>query len=161
MLPKIVVGRPWRCQSCLSDRHKSYKLISLPVARLRVVPHFSSGIVGRAKRERAWKSPQWGTTRSLTGSRTLPRTKEKRREGACLRFSFVGGRVRLEVGYKIIGNSYKPKFVCSLFVGVLYCQITKPCLCGKWQIWVTKVKTKKIILSTEKVGAPAPPPAAR
>ena len=27
------------------------------VHRLRVVPHFSSGIVGRAKRERAWKSP--------------------------------------------------------------------------------------------------------
>ena len=53
--------------------------------RLRVVPHFSSGIVERAKRERAWKSPharkgytrrlrfarstipeeKWGTTRSL------------------------------------------------------------------------------------------------
>ena len=42
--------------------------------------------------------------------------------------------------YKLIGNSYKTKFVCSLFVGVQYCQITKPCLCGKWQIWVTKVK---------------------
>ena len=30
--------------------------------RLRAVPHFSSGIVERAKRERAWKSPflQWG-----------------------------------------------------------------------------------------------------
>ena len=27
------------------------------VHRLRVVPHFSSGIVGRAKREHAWKSP--------------------------------------------------------------------------------------------------------
>ena len=27
-------------------------------------------------------------------------------------------------------------------MGVQYCQITKPsCLCGKWQIWVTKVKT--------------------
>ena len=26
-------------------------------ARLRVVPHFSSGIVERAERERAWKSP--------------------------------------------------------------------------------------------------------
>ena len=41
--------------------------------------------------------------------------------------------------YKLIGNSYKTKFVCSLFVGVQYCQITKPCLCGKWQIWETKV----------------------
>ena len=27
-------------------------------ARLRVVPHFSSGIVERTKRERAWKSPR-------------------------------------------------------------------------------------------------------
>ena len=45
--------------------------------------------------------------------------------------------------YKLIGNSYKTKFVCSLFVGVQYCQITKPYLCGKWQIWVTKVKKKK------------------
>ena len=44
--------------------------------------------------------------------------------------------------YKLIDNSYKTKFVCSLFVGVQYCQITKPCLCGKWQIWVTKVKKK-------------------
>ena len=32
-----------------------------------------------------------------------------------------------------------------LFVGVQYCQITKPCLCVKWQIWwVTKVKKKKL-----------------
>ena len=33
--------------------------------------------------------------------------------------------------YKLIGNSYKTKFVCSLFVGIQYCQITKPCSCGK------------------------------
>ena len=39
--------------------------------------------------------------------------------------------------YKLIGNSYKTKCV-----GVQYCQkITKPCLCGMWQIWVIKVKT--------------------
>ena len=52
------------------------------VCRLWVVPHFSSGIVERAKRERAWKSPharkgdfarftiseeKWGTTRRSTG----------------------------------------------------------------------------------------------
>ena len=30
--------------------------------------------------------------------------------------------------YKLIGNSYKTKFACSLFVGVQYCQITKPSL---------------------------------
>ena len=34
-----------------------FLLPSLGVNRLRVVPHFSSGIVERAKRERAWKSP--------------------------------------------------------------------------------------------------------
>ena len=36
--------------------------------RLRVVPHFSSGIVERAKRERAWKSPhaRKGDTRLLS-----------------------------------------------------------------------------------------------
>ena len=65
--------------------------------RLRVVPHFSSGIVERAKRERAWKSPharkgytrrvafsrvgwslallsleeKWGTTRSLLMGRSV------------------------------------------------------------------------------------------
>ena len=51
--------------------------------------------------------------------------------------------------YKLTGNSYKKKFVCSLFVGVQYFQITKLCLCGKWQIWVTKVKKK---LPSDKVG---------
>ena len=33
------------------------KFGNLSIRRLRVVPHFSSGIVERAKRERAWKSP--------------------------------------------------------------------------------------------------------
>ena len=33
--------------------------------------------------------------------------------------------------YRLTGNSCKTKFVCSLFVGVQYCQISKPCLCGK------------------------------
>ena len=55
-------------------------------SRLQVVPHFSSRIVERAKRERAWKSPharkgdtprstipeeKWGTTRSLISKYTL------------------------------------------------------------------------------------------
>ena len=31
--------------------------------------------------------------------------------------------------WKLISNIYKTKFVCSLFVGVKYCQITKSCLC--------------------------------
>ena len=38
-------------------------------------------------------------------SRTFPPTKEKQREGApSIRFFFVGGRVRLQVGYK---NSFE------------------------------------------------------
>ena len=38
-----------------SCRHE--KLCSIVYNRLQVVPHFSSGIVERTKRERAWKSP--------------------------------------------------------------------------------------------------------
>ena len=36
---------------------QSFILLALSENRLRVVPHFSSGIVEWAKRERAWKSP--------------------------------------------------------------------------------------------------------
>ena len=62
--------------------------------------------------------------------------------------------------YKLIGNSYKTKFVCSLFAGVQYCQITKPCLCVKRQIWVTKVRKKFTIrISGGAKAPPAPPPA--
>ena len=48
------------------------------VHRLRVVPHFSSGIVGRAKRERAWKSPHarkgdtWRGERKMRDYRQSP-----------------------------------------------------------------------------------------
>ena len=50
------------------------KLVSVPfsiLVRLRVVPHFSSGIVERAKRERAWKSThaRKGETRRVAFSR--------------------------------------------------------------------------------------------
>ena len=48
----------------------------LQIGRLRVVPHFSSGIVKRAKRERAWKSPharkgdtRWGERKKLKQQR--------------------------------------------------------------------------------------------
>ena len=60
--------------------------------RLRVVPHFSSGIVERAKRERAWKLPhaRKGDTR-LGKRKSLP--------AACRRFSrwviFTRARVSL------------------------------------------------------------------
>ena len=40
-----------------SEGEKRRPEMSLLFARLRVVSHFSSGIVERAKRERAWKSP--------------------------------------------------------------------------------------------------------
>jgi len=54
--------------------------------------------------------------------------------------------------YKLLGNSYRTKFVCFLFVGVQYCQITKLYLCGKWQIRVTKVKNIYIYFTIRKRG---------
>ena len=42
----------WKNKFCNGKTCKKYKK-----SRLRVVPNFSSGIVERAKRERAWKSP--------------------------------------------------------------------------------------------------------
>ena len=41
--------------------------------RLRVVPHFSSGIVERAKRERAWKSPHARKGDTRRGERKMRR----------------------------------------------------------------------------------------
>ena len=46
----------------------------LTKSRLRVVPHFSSGIVEQAKRERAWKSPharKGDTRRSFTQKKRI------------------------------------------------------------------------------------------
>ena len=45
-------------------------------------------------------------------------------------------------------------------MGVQYCQITEPCLCGKWQIWVTKVKIEKKNYHPNNIsgGAKDPPP---
>ena len=40
--------------------------VSLVLARLRVVPHLSSGILERAKRERAWKSPHTRSPRRVS-----------------------------------------------------------------------------------------------
>ena len=46
------------CRSLTHSFTNTYTIITKSVRfRLRVVPHFSSGIVERAKRERAWKSP--------------------------------------------------------------------------------------------------------
>ena len=46
---------------------------------LRVVPHFSSGIVERATRERGWKSPHAGAHNMLWA----PAPREKRRHVVC------------------------------------------------------------------------------
>ena len=43
--------------SCTSSQRIQFKATCSLDYRLRVVPHFSSEIVERAKRERAWKSP--------------------------------------------------------------------------------------------------------
>ena len=46
--------------------------------RLRVVPHFSSGIVKRAKRERAWKSPHARKGDTRRGERKTTRVASSR-----------------------------------------------------------------------------------
>ena len=40
-------------------------------------------------------------------------------------------RLSLRAINSLATATIKTKFVCSLIVGVQYCQITKPCLCGK------------------------------
>ena len=47
--------------------------LELSTRRLRVVPHFFSGIVEREKRERAWKSPHAVCSTRLLGNRVLKR----------------------------------------------------------------------------------------
>ena len=62
---KITIRRSlFRSEHCFFMQHKRGEILAWKVyllicnlGRLRVVPHFSSGIVERAKRERAWKSP--------------------------------------------------------------------------------------------------------
>ena len=50
--------------------------VSLVLARLRVVPHLSAGIVARAKRERAWKSPHARKGDTLRGERKMRGKKD-------------------------------------------------------------------------------------
>ena len=84
-----------RISGLFSSRRPGWNFSYEPKARLRVVPHFSSGIfIEGTKRERAWKSPhsrkgddfharsrfvrstlpeeKWGTTRSLTQGEIHP-----------------------------------------------------------------------------------------
>ena len=83
-----------RISGLFSSRRPGWNFSYEPKARLRVVTHFSSGILERTKRERAWKSPharkgddfharsrfvrstlpeeKWGTTRSLTQGEIHP-----------------------------------------------------------------------------------------
>ena len=54
----------WNARTCLNE-------FIWTSNRLRVVPHFSSGIVERAKRERAWKSPHARKGDTRQGQRIL------------------------------------------------------------------------------------------
>ena len=54
---KITSGLSWPRKKLSHNNCLQFPLYRQINARLRVVPHFSSGIVERAKRERAWKSP--------------------------------------------------------------------------------------------------------
>ena len=69
MLPFLTSLRVSTCMTPIARTCKGRvcSCRKLLVLRLRVVPHFSSGIVQRAKRERAWKSPhaRKGNTRRV------------------------------------------------------------------------------------------------
>ena len=70
--------------------------LEIAVCRLRVVPHFSSGIVERAKRERAWNLPRaWGDFHAR--SRLARSTISKEKWGTTRGLSCV----RLPVPYQI------------------------------------------------------------
>ena len=58
---------------CAQNQNRHATQVILSSFRLRVVPHFSSGVVERAKRERAWKSPhaRKGDTRLRFARSTL------------------------------------------------------------------------------------------
>ena len=54
---KSIYWKSWSLALLFVPHHGHAFLYFFFKCRLRVVPHFSSGIVQRAKRERAWKSP--------------------------------------------------------------------------------------------------------
>ena len=73
------ISSPFFLQSYDTYPSVSLSSFSLVETRLRVVPHFSSGIVERAKRERAWKSPharkgdtRWGERKMTSPHRVSP-----------------------------------------------------------------------------------------
>ena len=66
----------WTCQEKIDVGH-----FWVSNGRLRVFPHFSSGIVERAKRERAWKSPH---ARKGTGARVSLALLSLRKNGGLL-----------------------------------------------------------------------------
>ena len=73
------ISSPFFLQSYDTYPSVSLSSFSLVEARLRVVPHFSSGIVEPAKRERAWKLPharkgdtRWGERKMTSPHRVSP-----------------------------------------------------------------------------------------
>ena len=61
---QVIIFSKWKGRSLTWNRRSLLRVITLLLhfsERLRVVPHFSSGTVQRAKRERAWKSPHAST----------------------------------------------------------------------------------------------------
>ena len=90
---KSIYWKSWSLALLFVPHHGHAFLYFFFKCRLRVVPHFSSGIVQRAKRERAWKSPlaRKGDTRQGASFFSLP--------AACRLFSrgviFTRARVSL------------------------------------------------------------------
>ena len=87
--------------------------ISLRSNRLQVVPHFSSGIVERAKRERAWKSPhaRKGDTRRGERKIFLSSRRVSRKNGGLLVVYVLGPNLCLLFWvHALISLFKKPSF---------------------------------------------------
>ena len=70
---KSIYWKSWSLALLFVPHHRHAFLYFFFKCRLRVVPHFSSGIVERAKRERAWKSPHARKGFSLAAASRLSR----------------------------------------------------------------------------------------
>ena len=86
-----------RLSSWTNRANRSAKSNSRTWSRLRVVPHFSSEIVKKAKRERAWKSPHATKARrgreSLTAASRLSRVSWFSRALAFRSFYYPWGKM--------------------------------------------------------------------
>ena len=111
---------PWELYWKKKKQNKTYK-VKVYCSRLRVVPHFFSGIVERAKRERAWKSPH--------ARKRDTRRGERKMSVACRLFSRGVIFTRARVSLALLSLEEKWGTTRSLlllkFVTVFFFQLTR------------------------------------